>query len=101
MLGVAYCYTNKSQEAAHTFQRCLDIFENLFGKSNIYNGVAYCGLSVSHHLMGCIAESKKYSEMAIEIFDTYPDVSCYRGMSYVYVYSILDATVILFHQKTC
>ena len=80
MLGIAYCYVNKPKEAAHTFLRCLHIFQKLFGEDNIYNGVAFTGLSVSLHLMGCIDESQKYSEKAIKIFETYPDVSYYRGM---------------------
>jgi len=80
-LGYAYCYANKPEEAAHTFQRCLDIYKNLFGEKNVYNGVAYSGLCVSHHLMGCIVESKEFSELATDIFDAFPDVSGYRGTS--------------------
>jgi len=80
MLGTAYCYANQPKQAAHTFLRCLHIFQKMFGEDNIYNGVAFTGLCVSHHLMGWIAESKEYSVKAITIFDTFPDVSHYRGM---------------------
>ena len=79
MLGTAHCYANQPKEAAHIFLRSLHIYQKVFGEDNVYNGVAFTGLSVSHHLMGFIAESQEYSAKAISIFDTYPDVSHYRG----------------------
>lgn len=79
ILGHAHCYSNQPYKAADAFQRSLSITQKLFGENSVHSGIALTGLSISHHLLGNIAGSKEYSNRAIAIINTYPEVSHLRG----------------------
>jgi tetratricopeptide (TPR) repeat protein len=73
-LGHAHCYSKQPREATAAFEESLSISRQLFGDIGVYSGLAFTGLSVSHHLLGHIRESKKFSSKAVEFINAYPDI---------------------------